>query len=315
MNARGGHGLPFFDPQIITRIHRLLLGWYRRNARVLPWRNRDDVYAVLVSEFMLQQTQASRVCERLPAWIEQFPDIRALAAAGRRSVLLAWTGMGYNRRALALHETAKAIVEQHGGIIPADTAVLQSLPGVGAYTAHAVACFGHRRRTAMVDVNIRRIFSRLLFEQTDDASMISDSLAWEAASLMLPKRSYYDWNQALMDLGAMICTAREPVCETCPLKGSCRSAGRMTAQPRVRSSAVRETPRRIYRGRVVELLRQAEAHELRASVLLAALYPADSADRERFADMLATLLSDGLVTLHPDNPATDPKRLTVRLAE
>lgn len=316
MNPSGGRGLPSPDTQHISRLHRLLLRWYANNARTLPWRSSDDAYAVLVSEFMLQQTQASRVIEHLPVWLRQFPDIRALAKAGRRSVLLAWSGMGYNRRAIALHETADMIMKSHGGRIPDDPAVLKSLPGIGPYTAHAVACFGYRKRTAMVDVNIRRIFSRLLVKQTDDTGMIRDAQAWDAAWTLLPQRSYYNWNQALMDLGALICTARRPDCADCPLNQLCLSSGHLKAAPQTVATVVRETPRRIYRGRVVELLRQAVGHELPASGLLTAVYGDDGAsERERLADVLSTLRKDGLISVYPDDPGTAPEKLIVRLAE
>ncbi len=307
--------VPFPDLDSINTIRRSLLRWYKRNARVLPWRNRDDVYAILVSEFMLQQTQAARVIERLPGWLEEFPDLNALASASRRRVLLAWTGMGYNRRAIALHETAAAIVQLHGGRIPDDPLILQTLPGIGRYTAHAITCFGHRKRVPMVDVNIRRAFSRLLERQIDESTMMAESAAWEAAEVLLPRRSYYNWNQALMDLGALVCTARQPDCDRCPIRTNCASAGRMIRAERSAPMAVRETPRRLYRGRVVELLRNAETYELHGSDLLDRLFNGDPDEEARLRDILATLHTDRMITLHPGNPETTLNTLLVRLVE
>jgi A/G-specific adenine glycosylase len=315
MIPSGGSGIRFPVPEEIVRIHRRLLRWYKRHARVLPWRDRDDTYAVLVSEFMLQQTQASRVSEKLPLWLGRFPDIPTLANASRRSVLLAWSGMGYNRRAIALHETAKAITTECNGHIPDAVDALRALPGIGAYTAHAIICFGHRKRAAMVDVNIRRIFSRLLSEQANEADMLPEAQAWDIARALLPKRSFYNWNQALMDLGAMICTARLPSCDLCPLAAHCNSRGRMAPVTRATTGMVRETPRRIYRGRIVEELRNAPRHQLRASELLRSLYDGQEDGQQLLADALASLRRDGLVTLRPDNGAASPVQLLVRLAE
>lgn len=299
----------------ITLLQRRLLRWYKRHARVLPWRNRDDVYAVLVSEFMLQQTQVSRVLEKLPLWLQRFPDIATLAKAERRSVLLAWSGMGYNRRAISLHETAKVIHTRFDGRIPDCVTTLRALPGIGAYTAHAIVCFGHRKRAAMVDVNIRRIFSRLFAGQESEAGMLPEASAWEIAQTLLPLRSHYNWNQALMDLGALICTSRQPACEQCPLAAHCDSRGRMSATARTSPGTTRETPRRIYRGRIVEELRNAARHELRASRLLRTVYAERHDAPHLLVDALSSLRRDGLITLRPDNASAPPARLLVRLAE
>jgi A/G-specific adenine glycosylase len=309
-----GSGIRWPASEIVTQIQRRLLRWYSGHARVLPWRDRDDTYAVLVSEFMLQQTQASRVSEKLPFWLQRFPDIATLSKASRRSVLLAWSGMGYNRRAIALHETAKAIQDEYNGRIPDTIDALRALPGIGDYTAHAIVCFGHRKRAAMVDVNIRRIFSRLLFAQESEAGMLPEVQAREIAWALLPKRNFYDWNQALMDLGAMICTARQPSCDQCPLAANCHSRGRMAAASKIVPGLVRETPRRIYRGRIVEELRNAPRHQLKASQLLRSLYDGQENGQQLLADALASLREDGLITLRPDNSSEPPGQLLVRLA-
>ena len=290
-----------FSPQRRSALHRRLLRWYARHGRQLPWRDADDAgadeaYAVLVSEFMLQQTQVSRVRDHFTRWIERFPDTFSLAAASRRDVLLAWSGMGYNRRALNLHEAVRRIVSQHGGAVPHDTALLEALPGIGRYTAAAVACFGHRRRMAVVDVNIRRVFSRLAGRMSDTAEMLPERVAWDIAAELLPSRAWYDWNQGLMDFGAMICTARDPDCGHCPLRELCPSAGLPSpARTSATSAAVREAPRRIYRGRVVEQLRQAARHCLTAQQLGTRLYDTDDIRREHLLDVLQSLARDGMI--------------------
>ncbi len=324
-----GDSEPFTpDPSARRRLNRLLLRWYALHRRVLPWRDAVDPYHIMVSEFMLQQTQAARVLEHLPRWTARFPDIAALARATRRDVLLAWSGMGYNRRALHLHEAARTIVARHGGIIPADPEQLQRLPGFGRYTARAVVCFGYRRRLPLVEVNIRRIFSRLSADMQREDRMIAETEAWRIAEMLLPPRAYYDWNQALMDLGAMVCTARAPSCGRCPLHSACASAQRL--QPALRPSAsmppevpapsaramVRETPRRIHRGRVVEHLRGARSHCASAARLHELLFAGtQEEERARLLDILATLQRDGLVRLsHGRAPVSDPRVFEASLA-
>jgi A/G-specific adenine glycosylase len=266
----------------------------------------------MVSEFMLQQTQVARVLDHLPRWLIRFPDISALARASRRDVLLAWSGMGYNRRALYLHAAAKAIVSDHGGEIPSDPEQLRALPGFGRYTAHAVACFGHRVRLALVDVNIRRILSRLSENMQLDSSLLPESSTWDLAQRLLPSRAFFNWNQALMDLGATICTARSPSCASCPLSRQCPSAHRLGSHaqrtgsgsqrfraPEMRApAAVREVPRRIYRGRVVEFLRGCKGHCASAGMLHQVLFESErEIERDRLIDILTTLQKDGMIDL------------------
>ncbi|MCZ7554868.1 MAG: hypothetical protein M5R41_00515 [Bacteroidia bacterium] len=167
----------------------------------------------------------------------------------------------------------------------------------------------------MVDVNIRRIFSRLFAKQKREADMLPEASAWEIAWALLPRQSHYNWNQALMDLGATICTSRQPACDRCPLAAHCNSRGRMKASERTSSGTTRETPRRIYRGRIVEELRNAPGHELRASRLLRTVYDERHDAPRLLADALNSLRRDSLITLRPDNASTPPARLLVRLAE
>ncbi|MCB2203879.1 A/G-specific adenine glycosylase [bacterium] len=289
------------------QLRERLLRWYTRHARTLPWRDIDNPYYVLVSEFMLQQTQVARVLEHFPRWVGRFPDINALAAATRRQVLLAWSGMGYNRRALHLHEAARMVRDEYGGTLPSDPAELQKLPGVGRYTASAIACFGFRKRHAVVDVNIRRVLSRLSENMGNSSHMLPEPLIWQTAALLLPERAYYNWNQALMDLGATICTARVPSCDQCPLTTQCPSSGKLEEKAPAERNVLRETPRRIYRGRIIELLRQAKGHCMSAATLGEKTFagettPAGTAGatreadlRPRLLDILATLQRDGMI--------------------
>ncbi|MBN1448886.1 MAG: A/G-specific adenine glycosylase [Bacteroidetes bacterium] len=245
---------------------------------------------------MLQQTQVARVLKHFPLWIKRFPTTAALARASRRAVLLAWSGLGYNRRALSLHAAAKEIMERHNGRIPSDIEALKALPGFGPYTAHAVTCFGYRHRVPIVDVNIRRVLSRLSRNMRETDAMLPEAEVWTLAASLLPPRAFYNWNQGLMDLGATICTARQPDCEHCPLSTECPSAGRLQSAPARSASVIRETPRRIYRGRVIEHLRHRPRHCDRADRLCILLFSSsDAVEQSRVLDILATLQNDGMI--------------------
>jgi A/G-specific adenine glycosylase len=238
-----------------------LLRWYARERRDLPWRRTTDPYAILVSEVMLQQTQVARVVPRYLEWVERWPTAGALAAASRADVLAAWVGLGYNRRALALHAAA-AVVARDGW--PSD---LRTLPGVGPYTAAAVGSFAFGAPVAAVDTNARRVAERL---------------GHGPPAALLPARRAADWNQAVMELGATVCTARRPRCAVCPVAVWCASAGRPAA-PQPRRAVERfEDSNRWVRGRVVAALAAGEG------------LPPDIAS-ERVERAVAGLLRDGLV--------------------
>jgi A/G-specific adenine glycosylase len=194
------------------------LAWYSQNARDLPWRHTHDPYAILVSEVMLQQTQVSRVLPRYEAWLARWPTAEALAAAEPADVIRAWDGLGYNRRAIRLHRCA-AIVAERGGF-PSEPSELQQLPGIGAYTAAAIACFAFGAQVAAPDTNARRVLGR----------------AFGDPGLPPPTGRAYEWNQALFDLGSTICIARRPRCGACPLEAGCPSRG-MTFAPLRRQRA------------------------------------------------------------------------------
>ena len=224
-----------------------ILAWYAAVRRDLPWRRTTDPYRILVSEVMLQQTQVARVVPYYEAWLERFPSEHALAGAPAADVLRAWSGLGYNRRALALQAACTVVV--HDGW-PRTVEGLQALPGVGPYTAAAVASFAFGAQAAVVDTNVRRVIERL-----DRRRRRPPELARRAQAIV-PAGRAADWNQALMELGATVCTARAPACEACPA-ASCRSHGRPPVTPAARRAPERvrfEDTDRYVRGRVVAAL-------------------------------------------------------------
>jgi A/G-specific adenine glycosylase len=217
------------QPANALRFKRALLKWFRANGRDLPWRATRDPYQVTVSEFMLQQTQVTRVLEYYPRFLSRFPTVHALARSRPRAVREAWEGLGYYRRAENLHRLAQTVVREHGGTIPADPDALATLPGVGPYTAGAIATFAYERRSAAVDTNVARVLSRA-FSAGGRAGGPAGGRIWELAERLLPRSRSVAWefNQALMDLGARICVARKPRCPECPVKRACRTGKRHT---------------------------------------------------------------------------------------
>jgi A/G-specific adenine glycosylase len=211
-------------PSNALSFKRRLLEWYRGHARDLPWRRTRDPWRVLVSEFMLQQTRVSRVMEYYPRFLSRFPTVYALASARPGRVREAWDGLGYYRRAAHLHDLARTVVRDHAGEIPSDPGHLRRLPGVGPYTAGAVATFAYERRVAAVDTNVARVLRRVFRPRLPAGARGARRLAALATSL-LPHRPATVWafNQALMDLGATVCTARRPRCEVCPVRPACRT--------------------------------------------------------------------------------------------
>jgi A/G-specific adenine glycosylase len=239
-----------------------LLEWYGRARRDLPWRRSHDAYAILVAETMLQQTGVERVIPKYLAFLERWPTIRDLSSAATGDVIRLWSGLGYNRRAVWLQKAARLAIERWDGL-PATVDELQSLPGIGPYTARAVACFAFGVQTAVLDTNVKRVLRRLVLPSDADPS---DKRMWALAGEVLPPGRAYDWNQALMDLGAVICTHAAPRCLLCPLSESCRAYPVLLSPGAHRQLAIaeprprwKEEPfvgsRRYYRGRVVEILR------------------------------------------------------------
>jgi A/G-specific adenine glycosylase len=208
---------------------RRLARWFARAGRDLPWRRTRDPYRVIVSEVMLQQTQVSRVLDYYPAFLERFPSIRHLARARPRAVREAWDGLGYYRRAEYLRRMAQQVVEQHRGRLPRSSGELLRLPGIGPYTAGAVACFAYEQAAPAVDTNVARVLTRVFgtrtrkTHRTRKTRPTGDAVLRDLASKLQPRRGKAAWtfNQALMELGALICTARRPRCDRCPVRADC----------------------------------------------------------------------------------------------
>ncbi|MCC6629031.1 MAG: A/G-specific adenine glycosylase [Chloroflexi bacterium] len=308
-------GTTFTDrpPPAHAAVHAAVLGWYARHGRDLPWRRTSDPYHVLVSEFMLQQTQVERVIPKYHAFLGRFPTLAALAEAPVAEVIRAWSGLGYNRRAVALQQVARQVIAEHGGVIPDDPAVLAGLRGIGAYTAGAVACFGYRRDVAFIDTNIRRVLHRVYHGPEAPVPLASARELTALATAALPAGHGYDWGQALMDLGALVCTAGRPLCPACPLVDLCRAAPAFLRYglPERAVRALRERPTngraavpftqtaRYFRGRIVDALRALPPDE---ALPLAALGPRlrDDYTPEHapwLHDLVIGLAADGLVAL------------------
>ena len=267
-----------------------VLGWYEAFARDLPWRRPGTTpWAVVVSEFMLQQTPVARVEPVWREWMHRWPTPAALAAEPVGEAVRAWGRLGYPRRALRLHAAATAMVERHGGEVPADVAALRALPGVGAYTAAAVAAFAFDRRVEVLDTNVRRVYARV-FDGTEDAAGSPTNAERVSALARVPATSPAAYSVAVMELGALICRARGPRCSDCPITAHCRwlAAGRPAAGTPRRTQSYDGTDRQA-RGRLLALLRE-RAHPVPSIELDATWH--DAAQRTRALD---GLIADGLV--------------------
>lgn len=215
----------------MSRLASRLLAWYHTHKRRLPWRDHPDPYAVWVSEIMLQQTRVETVIPYFERWLERFPTVQALARASEQEVLNLWEGLGYYSRARNLHKAASIVVDQYHGNLPRDLDQLHLLPGIGRYTAGAIASMAFGMDEPTLDGNLRRVFSRLFAVRQLADSPAGERKLWALAAEHLPKGRAGDYNQALMDLGATLCLPKAPRCEACPLKGLCR-ARRLGAQER-----------------------------------------------------------------------------------
>lgn len=204
-----------------TRLRRALLAWYDRERRDLPWRATLDPYAIWISEAMLQQTRAGTVRRYYRRFLRRFPTVRALARARESAVLAAWSGLGYYARARNLRWAARLIVERHGGNLPADPEALAALPGFGSYTVGAVGSIAFDLRLPVVDGNVARVLARLFAVEGSSRAPAVRRTMWGLASVLVPRRRPGDWNQALMELGATVCTPRDPECGRCPLRRCC----------------------------------------------------------------------------------------------
>lgn len=242
-----------------------LLNWYNKNKRTLPWRGHRSPYAVWVSEIMLQQTRVEAVIPYFRKWMKLFPTVRALAKASERDVLTAWEGLGYYSRARNFHKAAKIVVEKYGGKLPRDVDELQKLPGIGRYTAGALASIIFGMDEPALDGNLKRVYARLFDVKKPVNSTEGEKLLWKIAHENLPKGKAADFNQALMDLGAMICVPKNPRCEVCPLARDCKAKARGVQHLRPVRMAKKTIPHHIYAAAVIV----AQVANLRYKVLLA----------------------------------------------
>ncbi len=244
------------DPSVVwpdvmwkARFRRRLMTWFRRSARDLPWRSTRDPYAVWISEIMLQQTQVVTVVGYFERFLAAFPTVVDLAAADEQQVLRLWEGLGYYRRARQLHAAAKIIVAEHQGRFPRDPQQIRDLPGIGRYTAGAIASIAWDAREPILEANTLRVFSRLLGYRGDPTQSRGQQLLWDFSASVLPAKEIGLFNQALMELGSEVCTPRSPLCDRCPVGASVpdetrRSPGRDPRRPSERPSTKTATKRR-----------------------------------------------------------------------
>ena len=233
------------DPLVVRRFGTLLRRWFRANGRDLPWRKTRDPYRILVSELMLQQTQVSRVVTRYGEFLEIFPTLHDVARARPKRVMDAWAGLGYYARARNLHALARQITDRgrdSAAMLPADAAVLRTLPGIGAYTAGAVSSFAYERRAELVDTNVARVIKRVFAPDADLKSGRGQKRIWSIARTLLPRTGSTTWthNQALMELGALVCTARVARCAECPVRSVCGSLSLNDPTMRPRNGTARQ---------------------------------------------------------------------------
>jgi A/G-specific adenine glycosylase len=260
-------------PALVERVQHVLLQWYAVEQRNLPWRSIDDPYAILVSEIMLQQTQVDRVIPKYHQFLAAFPTLQALALAPTADVISTWVPLGYNRRAVSLQSIARQVLAESNGRIPDTLDELLKLKGIGRYTAGAIACFAYHKQVATVDTNIRRVLHRIFFGLEHPEPRLNDAQMLTFAEHVLPEGEAYNWNQALMDLGATICTSASPKCSSCPLQESCSAYAEMGQYSLFPTGAVLRQVRKVaekkanyqsqpfnstnryFRGRVINLLR------------------------------------------------------------
>ena len=293
-------------------IQGAVLAWGETARRDLPWRRTRDAWAVLVSEIMLAQTQVARVVPKWEAFLARWPDAAACARAPVGEVIAAWTGLGYNRRAVFVHRAATAITARHGGTVPADLEGLTSLPGVGAYTGRAVLAFAFEQPVGVVDTNAARVLARAVAGRT-----LATGEAQARADALVPPGRAWDWNQAMLDLGATVCTARRPACDACPLGPQTTSAEALCAwarcggpDPAVGSAGTSRPQSRFDgsdrqgRGRLLARLAAPSGGPIgRQDLAAAAGWPHHAARALAAAE---SLVADGLAEMAPDGTLALP---------
>lgn len=303
----------------IEAIREHLLTWFEANRRDLPWRHTRDPYRILISEVMLQQTQVDRVISYYERFLECFPTVGALAEAPTSEVIRLWSGLGYNRRAVNLQRTAQAVIEQFSGVFPSDVSALRSLPGIGPYTAGAIACFAFELDSAFVDTNMRRVIHRLFAGPELPEPVLNEREVIELAARLVPPGDGWRWNQALIEFGALQCSARKPLCMVCPMQRDCAAFPSIQSTLRTLPKGTRlkqegafEGSNRWYRGRAIEALRGSD-HGLSLTDLGAHIRTDFTpGDLPWLVDLVRGLERDGLASVAEESPtyaaeaATDP---------
>lgn len=311
---------PFPSSASVEQVHQALLSWYAAEQRDLPWRTTSDPYAILVSEIMLQQTQVDRVLPKYQQFLTAFPTLAALAEAPTSEVIAVWVPLGYNMRAVRLQAIARQVLAEYEGRIPDTIEELLNLKGVGRYTAGAIACFAYHRQVATVDTNIRRVLHRIFLGLEHPEPRANDAQMLTLAEQVLPQGSAYNWNQALMDLGATICTSTNPQCSRCPLQETCLAYTEMgqyslfpsgTVLRQLRKVAEKKasykaqpftSSNRYFRGRIVDLLRTLPAGQRLSLKELGPQIKADFQEDEMpwLEGLVAKLGKDGLLNVAED---------------
>jgi A/G-specific adenine glycosylase len=267
------------ESEHLAQVQSSLLNWYAQEQRDLPWRTTSDPYAILVSEVMLQQTQVDRVLPKYKQFLAAFPTLADLAAAPTADVISVWVPLGYNRRAVSLQSIARQVIAEYQGRIPDSIDELLKLKGVGRYTAGAIACFAYHKQVATVDTNIRRVLHRIFLGLEQPEQKIHDNQMLLLAEQVLPAGQAYNWNQALMDLGATICTSNNTRCGSCPLQETCQAYTEMSQYSLFPSGVVFRQLRKVaekksgyqsqpftssnryFRGRIIDVLRSVPAQQ------------------------------------------------------
>jgi A/G-specific adenine glycosylase len=302
-------------PDLLAQVHLYLLTWYRVELRNLPWRSTGDPYAILVSEIMLQQTQVDRVLPKYTQFLAAFPTLSDLAAASTAEVISVWAPLGYNMRAVRLQSIARQVIAEYDGHIPDTIDDLLKLKGIGRYTAGAIACFAYHKQVATVDTNIYRVLHRIFLGLEHPEPKLNNDSMLSLAEQVLPDGEAYDWNQALMDLGATICTSNNPQCTRCPVQQTCAAYTEMSQQSLFPSGAVLRQLRKVaekkapyqtqpfsstnryFRGRIVDHLRSLSANERIALNALGPIIKPEFCpeDLPWLQKLIDALVKDGLV--------------------
>ena len=315
--AQTAPGNEDLDSPRFARVQGKLLHWFGGNRRDLPWRRSRDPYQILVSEVMLQQTQVDRVLPYYRAFLDRFPTAAALAAAPTADVIRTWSGLGYNRRAVNLQRTARYVVDEEDGVFPRDVDALRRLPGIGPYTAGAIACFAFEQDVAFIDTNMRRVLHRLFVGVDVPAPQVPDRTVIAIAERALPPGLGWDWNQGLIEFGALHCTSRKPACVVCPLQPECRAfpaiqgvLAAARATPRPRREPAFAGSNRFYRGRIIAALRDLPGGVQSSGIDLRSLGPLVRPDfRDEHVPWLSSVIDglarDGLARIAEECPPYD----------